>query len=238
MKTLDVTAPYDGALLGEGTLALLSLIACSAGFANAEAWANHYQDWNVANTGGSKIGAFVNGCANLLEHLHVSPELSLTFVGMLVIAFSATTLDTATRIQRYIIAELGAVIGVNALKNRFLAGAIAAGTPILLLLGANWKKLWPIFGAANQMLAALSLLVLSAYLARQRVPKKPVLFPMIFLVIMTGWGLLIQLKGFWTEKNWLLVGVTGALMALSLWIIIEGISVIRNAEKMEPLTLR
>lgn len=93
---------------------------------------------------------------------------------VLVISFAATTLDTATRIQRFIIAEIGTTISIRLLQNRYIATILALFPSLILTMWnvqnintgeitqAGWA-LWPIFGASNQMLVALTLIVLSLY---------------------------------------------------------------------------
>src|SRR5690606_36575556 len=98
-------------------------------------------------------------------------DLAQTLMAVLVISFAATSLDTATRIQRLVLAELGAAVRFKPLENRYVA-TVAALVPALVLVfweipdphggqatQAGWV-LWPIFGASNQMLAALTLMVL------------------------------------------------------------------------------
>lgn len=214
-----------GGMLGEGTLGLLSVIACTAGVASADQWLKHYHTWSSAK--GKEIDAFVQGCSYLLRPLGVPEELAVTFVGLLVIAFSATTLDTAARIQRYIIEELAAGLNLKPLTNRYVAGLLACATPILLLIGASWKKLWPVFGATNQMLAALSLSVLTVYLVRKRIPAWPVALPMVFLTLMTASGLAVQVKDFYQEGNLFLCVVALLLLGLSLAVVGEGLWTLR-----------
>lgn len=225
----DSRAIGYGGMLGEGALGLMSVIACTAGFASSTEWRSHYATWSSAK--GKEIDAFVEGCAYLLERISISPELAITFVGMIVIAFSATTLDTATRIQRYIISEIGGTLGISQLQNRYVAGAIAATMPIFLLVGSFWKQIWPVFGAANQMLAGLSLVILAAYLAQKKAPTMPVVIPMVFLIVITSWGLIVQVGGFYRAGNYLLLGISSLLLVLSIFIILEGLVALRAAKQ-------
>ena len=86
----------------------------------------------------------------------------------------ATTLDTACRIQRYCLGELGKAWGIKALSNRTIASAIAAFTPLALVLETAdskpmWLSIWPVFGSSNQMLGALTLLVVTVWLTCLRI---------------------------------------------------------------------
>jgi carbon starvation protein len=218
-----------GGMLGEGTLALMSVFACTAGFASREAWSSHYATWSHAQGLGPKIGAFIEGGAYFLSNgAGFEADFARSCIAVMVISFAATTLDTATRIQRMIISELGEAYGISALKNRFVASAAAAGSPLLLVYGGNWKALWPIFGATNQMLGGLSLLVLSVYLFLKKKPYGFVLAPMLFLTCMTSGSMVIGFFGFLKTGNILLAVISVLLLGLSLAMLWEGLSVYRR----------
>ncbi len=116
-----------GAMLLEGALAVLVIIACCAGLGmgvadgaggivtGAPAWQQFYGD-SWANLGlGKKVGAFIEGGANMITSLGIPLELGIGIVAVMVACFAATTLDTATRLQRYVIQEIGGAIGIGAL---------------------------------------------------------------------------------------------------------------------------
>jgi len=222
-----------GGMLGEGALGLMAVLACTAGFMSAKAWHAAYHSWEGAQQGG--VLAFVSGGARILEQGLAVDQwfpsgalLARTLLAVIVIAFGATTLDTACRIQRYILGELGEAYRMPVLKNRYLGSAIAAFTPILLVLGRSWSKLWPIFGSANQVMAALSMLVLTVYLVRKRINPLCTLLPLCFLVLITGTAMGIKLWTFWRSGSWLLLGVTTILLGFSIWIVVEAVFVYRS----------
>lgn len=221
-----------GAMLGEGSLGLMSVLASTAGFATLATWKDHYSSWGAAGSMDAKIGAFVNGGAYFLKKGLMLPDgFGTTLIAVIVISFAATTLDTSTRIQRYITTELGQMYHINILKNRFVAAAIAAFTPLILVFGGeglSWKRLWPIFGATNQMLAGLSLLVLSVYLFRKGRKTIFTLIPMLFLIIMTSTAMVLSLRDFIKSGNWILSALSVLLLSFSAWIILEAVTVIRK----------
>jgi carbon starvation protein len=105
-----------GSMLLEGFLATLVILAVAAGIgfgwsakfgalAGAELWQKLYADWSTV-TGGTAIGAFVVGSANFLEAMGINHLMATALMGVLVASFAGTTLDTATRLQRYVIQEL------------------------------------------------------------------------------------------------------------------------------------
>jgi len=185
----------------------------------------------------AKMGAFVNGVAYFLkEGLMLHDGFGTTLIAVIVISFAATTLDTSTRIQRYITSELGQIYNIKILTNRYVAAAIAAFTPLILIFGGeglSWKRLWPIFGASNQMLAGLSLLVLTVYLYKKGRNILYTLIPLIFLIIMTSTAMVLSLKDFIKSGNWVLSVLSMLLLAFSAWIILEAISVVRNLKKKD-----
>jgi len=91
--------------------------------------------------------------------------------------------------------------------------------------------LWPIFGATNQLLAGLSLLVLTVYLYRKGRNILFTLIPLIFLIIMTSTAMIMSLKDYIKSGNWVLSILSMLLLAFSAWIILEAINVVRNLKK-------
>jgi carbon starvation protein len=223
LDTLADARPIGyGGMIGEGVLALMAVLACTAGFANRADWNAHYETWSHAQGLGPKIGAFVEGGSTFLMSVGFAGDFAKAVIAVIVISFAATTLDTATRIQRYIIAELGEAYKITPLKNRFVAAGIAATSPLVLVYGGNWKALWPLFGATNQMLAALSLIILSVYLLLKRRPYWVTAVPMVFLIMMTAGSMSVSLIGFIKERAALLSFLSAALLLLSCAMLWEG----------------
>jgi len=242
-----------GGMIGEGTLALASTICAVAGIGlvstcNLPAigavsdltWSVYYDSW--AHASANKATAFVLGGGALLESLGISPEFAKTLMAVLVIAFAATTLDTATRIQRFIITELGIVLRFKLLTNRY-AATIAAIFPAILLVFVNvslpssteakqvaWV-LWPIFGASNQMLAALTLMVLTLYFWQKNKPVLALLIPMILVMLVTIATLCLKAMEFYSQNTILFV-IDLFLIVLVMWMIVEGIIVFQKKRKI------
>ncbi|NIA23879.1 MAG: carbon starvation protein A, partial [Proteobacteria bacterium] len=182
--------------------------------------------------------AFVIGSANMIHSLGIPRNFAIVIMGVFVVSFAGTTLDTATRIQRYIISELFGKIPV--FRDRYFATAIAVITAGLLAFatGASGKgalKLWPLFGATNQTLAALALLLITVWL-KQKGGMSYLLagLPCIFMAVMTTWALIINQFNFIGAHNPLLIIINIIILALNLWIIVEGlIALAKKGKKVE-----
>jgi carbon starvation protein len=233
-----------GGMLGEGTLALASTMAAVAGIGLVAAcnlpgqgavpdlsWAVYYDSW--AHAGANKASAFVLGGAAFLGEIGIPADVARTLMAVLVISFAATTLDTATRIQRFIVAELGGATGLPILENRYVATAIAVVPAVLLTLWevsdpatgrstqAGWV-LWPIFGASNQMLAALTLMVLALYFWSRKRPVLPIVLPMLFAMVVTFLAMSATLMDFVAHGNLPMAGFAAVLLGLNVWMLVEG----------------
>ena len=244
-KLSDSRVVGYGGMIGEGTLALVSTICAVAGIslvANANLpavgfvedlnWSTYYDTW--AHASGNKATAFVLGGGALLKSIGFSESLANTLIAVLVISFAATTLDTATRIQRFILNEFGQATKIKPLTNRYFATVIAVLPAMLMAFWnitdpgtgavkqAGWI-LWPIFGASNQMLAALTLMVLTLYYWIRKKPILPLLIPMVIIMIVTFTALLSNAINFY-GVNGILFFLNVTLIALIVWMAFEGVN--------------
>ena len=246
-ETSSLTIGY-GSMLMEGLLAVFVLIACGAGlalgltkggqtFTGVEAFTQNYASWGAAAGLGTMISSFVIGSANMIESLGIPHNITITIMGVFVVSFAATTLDTATRLQRYIVAELASAWGAPALAKKHPATLIAVITAFILAFyngsGQGALKLWPLFGSVNQLLAGLALLVITIYLAYKKAPLVYTLIPMVFMIFMTGWAMLINLGNYYTKANWLLFYIGLAVFMLEIWMVIESVIVLKKVYGMD-----
>jgi carbon starvation protein len=231
----DARAIGYGGMLGEGTLGLLAVLAATAGFASTADWWGHYESWGAASGLSVKLAAFVNGGANFVAALGIPVETARTFIAVMVIAFAATSLDTGARIQRLVIAELAEAYGVRSLTNRYAAGALGISAALLLALtqagGKGGLILWPLFGTTNQLVAGVTLLVVSVWLRRSGRPVAYTLLPMIFVTSATLVAMLGEVRGYFEHfADQGLLAIMGSLiLVLDVWVIGEGVRVLLNA---------
>ena len=249
-KLSDARLIGYGAMLGEGTLAVASTIAAVAGIALVTqcslpsigavenlSWGVYYDSW--AHATANKATAFVLGGGALLEQLGLPSDLAKTLMAVLVISFAATTLDTATRIQRFIISEIGSALNFKPLCNRYGATLMAVIPAIILTLwsvpdpvSGTMKQtawvLWPIFGASNQMLAALTLMVLTLYFWQRKKPILPLLIPMLFIMLITFIALIIKAQSFHSQGNTLLFSINLIMIGLIIWMVFEGMLIVKG----------
>ncbi|MCL4131254.1 UNVERIFIED_CONTAM: hypothetical protein GTU68_021591 [Idotea baltica] len=233
-----------GSMLLEAALAVVVILACCAGLSQTDAEGNarkrKWKDFNL----GSKIGAFVEGGANFLMAIGLPLKISISIIAVLVACFAATTLDSATRLQRYVIQELGATVHLPPLKNMYVATifAVTLGGAIAMIpdasgsMGKGGMILWPLFGATNQLLAGFAFLVTAFYLHRRNKPVWFVLLPMAFMIVLPGWALVWQMFHFDEEtgSGWFfkwyagegkgLVTLIGCItLALQVWMVAEAL---------------
>lgn len=231
-----------GAMLTEGLLAVLVILACVAGLSAAE-YAKEYGHWSGLDA--RALGAFLTGAANVIAKpftLLASPErhaaivtFSKNLIAVIVVSFAMTTLDSATRLLRYNVEEIARLARLKPLANRYVASFIAvAAIGYFALMTIDGKPagltLWQLFGTTNQLLAALGLLVASVYLYQLRRRVIYTLLPMLVMVVSVTWAMSIKLVEFYrgwaahgdlTNLSLLIVG--GVLAVMSAWMVVEAI---------------
>ncbi len=217
--------------VGEGALALASIICCTAGFAALTEWQGYYTSFA---SGG--LPAFVQGGGAILAAgLRFPVEFGETLLAVMAILFAATTMDTGVRLQRYIVQEWGTIYEIPALTRRDLSTIIAVGCCIALAFGAGGGGgtgglvIWPLFGTTNQLLAALTLLVLSVFLLKLGRATIFTLAPFTFLLVMTILALIFQLRSFWEQGSYFLVFLDGVILFATIWVALESFAALQRA---------
>ncbi|MBD3627110.1 carbon starvation protein A [Cyclobacterium sp.] len=135
------------------------------------------------------VPLFADGLGNIISAMGVSEPFAIGFVALTVSAFALTTLDTCTRLARFTLQEyfedVEQPIGKKLSQNRYLSTSVVVVLSVLLLGSGGFTTLWPIFGSANQLLAALALLTISVWLIKKKINPTFVTIPMFFMFTVT-----------------------------------------------------
>ncbi|AUJ71101.1 MULTISPECIES: carbon starvation CstA family protein [unclassified Pseudoalteromonas] len=224
---------YLGAV-GEGSLALITLVAVSGVMlaVSPEEWHEIY-----SHLGAGSVSAFINGGSNLISTGWGLPvEIASTLLAVMVVLFAGTTMDSGVRLQRYIIQEWGEIYNIKFLNNGIIATLLAVACCLLLAFGAGGASgsggmvIWPLFGSTNQILASLTLLVISVYLIKLGRPAKYTLIPMVFVLVMAFFAGVIKLGEYYQKGNWLLVVLDVIVLVVSILVMLEAWSVISKTK--------
>ena len=224
-----------GGMLSEGVVAVVTVLLVGGGLY----WvAPQGSGIDMAQLGfretlqsGGWILAFGNGFGNIVNQM--LPFLSFTFASMIAVlalnTFVLTTLDTAVRITRFLVQEsLGEKIPI--FKNKYAVTTTVVFVAYLIGATDGWQKIWPIFGATNQLIAAVALFVVATWLMAVKKPTQYVLYPAIFMVITTIGALSWQAYRFLTaaQPN-LFLGLTAiVLIGLAMFVGNEGMQALRG----------
>lgn len=200
-----------GAMLLEGALASLALFAVVT---------LSFKDLQMLIKDGGPVAAFGKGFGKISFSLLGS--YGEVFAMMLLNGFILTTLDTATRIARYIFQELFQI------RSKMLTTLIIVLLSGWLAISGGWSSIWPIFGAGNQLIAALSLLVISTWLLSLKRNCLITLLPALFMLATTMGALIYKLPGFIKRHDYLLIVISSVLLFLSLFLLLETIQAFRK----------
>lgn len=233
-----------GGMLTEGALSAMVIIAVAAGIGmglttkegellvGIEAFNHNYSSWAAASGLSAKLSSFVTGASNMIETMGIPPGITIGIMGVFLVSFAATSLDSATRIQRYVVSELATSWNLTFLSGKHAATTIAVLSAFFLAFyngsGKGALTLWPLFGSVNQLLAGLALLVITIYLARKKINYAYTAIPMVFMVLMTGWAMILNLQDFLEKGNWMLFIIGLSILLLEIWMIIESSLVIQK----------
>ncbi|MGL5752330.1 MAG: carbon starvation CstA family protein [Paraclostridium sp.] len=226
-KESDAKKVGYGAMLIEGLLAIVALITV--------AYISNAQFGDLLANGGP-VNVFSEGIANFMVSFGIPFGVGKTFTALAISAFALTSLDTATRLGRFIFQEFFDTNGMddkeatkaNPLTNKYVSTIITVVcSGLLAVLG--YEKIWPIFGSANQLLAAIALMAIAIWLANTNRSFKELIIPIIFMFIVTLVSLCFNIKAN-IGVNYALVIIAILLLVLALILIKEAFNFIKNAK--------
>jgi carbon starvation protein len=216
-----------GGMLTEGALAVMALLAVAAGLTWGE-----LQQMVVQPNGAGAIVAFGTGFGRFVDPL-IGATAGVFFGITMINAFVMTTLDTTVRLSRFMVGEM---VGSRfpAISNRWVASLVAVVPAFLLVSTGGQNTIWPMFAASNQLVAGLTLIVLSAYFVGRGKPAWYTLGPAIVMLITTmaalswqSWRFLVAFdpaKG----PNLLLGGLAIVLLVLSVVVAVDAVRIMRG----------
>ena len=212
-KESDVRRISYGGMLVEGVLAVFAM-GCVAVLTVGE-----------REAGGTPVGIFAAGAAKFFNSLGVPTSLGAEFAMLAISTFLLTTLDTCTRLTRFLIEDL---FNWHNEASRYLGTLLALLLPALLIfqqfpgvdgsLQPAWKAIWPLFGATNQLLAALALLTFVVFLKASKVSYGFALFPAIVMIVMPMTALAIMVQKFGVAT--LMGGTASAMIILGFFLMV------------------
>jgi carbon starvation protein len=206
---------YGGMLL-EGILALCVILIISGGMDFEK-----YKALVYPVQGGSNAPlAFALGLGNILNMAFGLPIVLGTIWGILLLeGFLVTTIDALVRLSRYLFEELWMTLFENPpaiLKSRMFNSFLVVAGFLILTFSNAYLKIWPIFGAANQMLAALTMIALTAWLAQKSRKFWFMAIPAVFMFVTTVTALVILLGRYITFESWTLVVTDVILLVMAM----------------------
>ena len=216
-RETDARPVAYGGMLIESLLAVIALL--SVVYVSKETYLQRL----FTEHGKNPVEAFSEGISYFMISIGIGQEAGRVFIALTVSAFALTSLDTATRLARFTLQEMfqrgGEPRGAAALvaRNRFVATAITAGAAFgLLMLGKGLSLLWQLFGAANQLLAALALMAATVWLARTGRRNFFTRIPMVLMMLVTLCALVLKLVESIRTGSWVITGIAVLLLGLSL----------------------
>ncbi len=174
--------------------------------------------------GEGPVPLFASGLGGMISSLGISENFAVGFVALTVSAFALTTLDTCTRLARFTLQEyfedVKNPVGATLSKNRYISTSVVVVLSVLLLASGGFSTLWPIFGSANQLLAALALLAIAVWLIRKKINATFVTIPMFFMFTVTLTSLGLFAWNNYKSETYILSVIAALLFILSIALIV------------------
>lgn len=206
-------------MLIEGLLAVISMI--TAAYLTQGEFLPKLKEIGPTNV-------FAEGVGTFMTKFGIPFEIGKTFVALAVSAFALTTLDTATRLGRFIFQEYfedPKKEKQSPLTNMYVSTTITVALGALLSVG-GWSRIWPIFGSANQLLAALALMSVALWLKKSKKSFSMLTIPMIFMLIVTLTALGFLIKTNFENANYIMVVFPVLLFILAIVLAVQGYKIL------------
>lgn len=224
----DVRAIGYGSMLIEGVLAVVAMI--TAAYLTKGDFLPKLNEIGPTNV-------FAEGVGTFMSKFGIPFEIGKTFVALAVSAFALTTLDTATRLGRFIFQEYfedPEKETQSPLTNMYVSTTITVVLSSVFAV-AGWSRIWPIFGSANQLLAALALMAVALWLKKNEKDFGMLTIPMVFMLIVTLTALGFLIKNNFTAANYVMVIFPVLLFILAIVLAVQGYKIlfVKDPSKIE-----
>jgi len=215
----DVKLIGYGSMLIEGVLAVVAMI--TAAYLTQGEFLEKLSAIGPTNV-------FAEGVGTFMSKFGIPFEVGKTFVALAVSAFALTSLDTATRLGRFIFQEFfedPTKEKQSPLTNMYVSTTITVILGAVLAVG-GYSVIWPIFGSANQLLSALALMAVALWLKKQKRTYNMLTIPMVFMLIVTLCALVLLARSNIASGNFILVGFSIALFILAIILAVQGYKIL------------
>lgn len=226
-KESDAKLIGYGGMLIECVVAIIAII--TAGYISKGEFTNLLSN-------GGPVNVFSNGVGNFMASFGIPEHVGTSFAALAVSAFAMTSLDTSTRLARFVFQEFFEDFEKedkkSPLTNRYVSTII---TVVLagILAFVGWDVIWPLFGSANQLLSALALMALAVWMANLGKDNKMFTIPMIFMFAVTLTALVITIQQNIVDRNILLVIISILLFILAIDLLIQAIKHLSKKKKAD-----
>jgi carbon starvation protein len=212
-RETDARPVAYGSMLIEGLLAVMALITATA------ITRGQYTEF-MSEGGGGAIAVFSTGLGTFLAKLGISQRAGTTFAALAISAFALTTLDTATRLGRFMFQEFFEEAGKKTFlgSNRYV-GTLVTITAAALTFTGSRATLWPLFGSANQLLASLTFLAVTVWLTRLGRTSTFIKIPMVFMFCVTITALACLVYKNLRDGNYVLVVMAVLLLGVAVTLV-------------------
>lgn len=188
---------------------------------------------------GGPVNVFSSGVGTFMSKFGIPFENGKTFVALAVSAFALTSLDTSTRLARFIFQEYfenpeKGEDEQSPLTNMYVSTIITAVLGSYLAMG-GFAKIWPIFGSANQLLAAIALMAIALWLKKSEKGFSMLTIPMVFMLVVTLFALVLLTVSNLKAGNYILVIFPVLLFVLAIVLAVEGYRILfkKSSKKLE-----
>ncbi|GMG96518.1 carbon starvation CstA family protein [Tepidimicrobium xylanilyticum] len=224
----DVRLIGYGSMLIEGALAVIAMI--TAAYLSQSEFLPKLSEIGPTNV-------FAEGVGTFMTKFGIPFHIGKTFVALAVSAFALTTLDTATRLARFIFQEYfedPEKEQQSPLTNMYVSTTITVVLGALLAVG-GWSRIWPIFGSANQLLAALALMAVALWLKKSKKSFSMLTVPMIFMLIVTLTALVFLIRANFIGGNYIMVIFPVLLFILAIVLAVQGYRILFKKDERKTV---